>query len=215
MGFDSVACPTTSASATVQQLVPRRHHRRISRQGQLSRHRSSPMISRLRRPLSDVDNYAASKSELGRLANAYVDLGTWWCMTPFIGAGVGAAHNTDHRLPRRRRLLTNVGADVVRSLVLRRGRSKGTSPGRCMPVSPTRSPATSPSNWPIATRHRRRGIHRQRHFLRRQQCRPVSPSSSATSPRRTCKLGVRWTCCSPPATPAAAGPQGLIEPLIS
>ena len=23
------------------------------------------------------------------LANAYVDLGTWWCVTPFIGAGVG------------------------------------------------------------------------------------------------------------------------------
>jgi opacity protein-like surface antigen len=25
------------------------------------------------------------------LANAYVDLGTWWCITPFIGAGVGGA----------------------------------------------------------------------------------------------------------------------------
>ena len=28
------------------------------------------------------------------LANAYVDLGTWWCMTPFIGAGVGGARVT-------------------------------------------------------------------------------------------------------------------------
>jgi len=37
------------------------------------------------------DNYNASKSELLFLANAYVDLGTWWCVTPFIGAGVGAA----------------------------------------------------------------------------------------------------------------------------
>ena len=26
-------------------------------------------------------------------ANAYVDLGTWWCLTPFIGAGVGGARN--------------------------------------------------------------------------------------------------------------------------
>ena len=25
------------------------------------------------------------------LGNAYVDLGTWWCMTPFIGAGIGGA----------------------------------------------------------------------------------------------------------------------------
>jgi opacity protein-like surface antigen len=28
------------------------------------------------------------------LANAYVDLGTWWCLTPFIGVGIGGARNT-------------------------------------------------------------------------------------------------------------------------
>lgn len=38
-----------------------------------------------------IDNYSASKSEWLFLANAYADLGTWWCVTPFIGAGVGAA----------------------------------------------------------------------------------------------------------------------------
>jgi len=27
------------------------------------------------------------------LVNAYVDLGTWWCLTPFIGAGVGGARH--------------------------------------------------------------------------------------------------------------------------
>ena len=27
------------------------------------------------------------------LANAYADLGTWYCLTPFIGAGVGTAYN--------------------------------------------------------------------------------------------------------------------------
>ncbi len=27
------------------------------------------------------------------MANAYVDVGTWWCLTPFIGAGVGGAYN--------------------------------------------------------------------------------------------------------------------------
>jgi opacity protein-like surface antigen len=41
-----------------------------------------------------VDNYNASKSELLFLANAYVDLGTWWCVTPYIGAGVGTARVT-------------------------------------------------------------------------------------------------------------------------
>lgn len=27
------------------------------------------------------------------MANAYVDLGTWWCLTPYIGGGVGGAYN--------------------------------------------------------------------------------------------------------------------------
>ena len=40
------------------------------------------------------DDYHASKSEWLFLANAYVDLGTWWCVTPFIGAGVGFSRNT-------------------------------------------------------------------------------------------------------------------------
>src|SRR5258708_6113979 len=38
-----------------------------------------------------TDTYHATKSEWVVLANGYIDLGTWWCMTPFIGAGVGGA----------------------------------------------------------------------------------------------------------------------------
>jgi opacity protein-like surface antigen len=40
-----------------------------------------------------VDNYSASKSEWVVLANSYIDLGTWWCVTPFVGAGVGVSRN--------------------------------------------------------------------------------------------------------------------------
>jgi opacity protein-like surface antigen len=40
-----------------------------------------------------ADDYYASKSEWVALANAYVDLGTWYGVTPFVGAGVGAAYN--------------------------------------------------------------------------------------------------------------------------
>jgi opacity protein-like surface antigen len=36
----------------------------------------------------------ASKSEWVALVNAYIDLGTWWSITPFVGAGVGVAFNT-------------------------------------------------------------------------------------------------------------------------
>ncbi len=27
------------------------------------------------------------------MANAYIDLGTWWCLTPYVGGGIGAAYN--------------------------------------------------------------------------------------------------------------------------
>ena len=27
------------------------------------------------------------------MANGYFDLGTWWCVTPYIGAGIGASYN--------------------------------------------------------------------------------------------------------------------------
>jgi opacity protein-like surface antigen len=38
-----------------------------------------------------VDNYSGSKSEWVVMANGYVDLGTWWCITPYVGAGIGMA----------------------------------------------------------------------------------------------------------------------------
>ena len=39
------------------------------------------------------DVYDGDHSAAVFLANAYIDLGTWWCLTPFIGAGVGAAYH--------------------------------------------------------------------------------------------------------------------------
>jgi opacity protein-like surface antigen len=40
------------------------------------------------------DSFTGNFSAAVFMANAYVDLGTWWCLTPFIGAGVGGAWNT-------------------------------------------------------------------------------------------------------------------------
>ncbi|SDT49185.1 outer membrane protein [Bradyrhizobium canariense] len=42
---------------------------------------------------TEANNYSGSKSEAVILANAYVDLGTWWCVTPYIGAGIGGSYN--------------------------------------------------------------------------------------------------------------------------
>lgn len=40
------------------------------------------------------DDYSASKHEWTGLLNAYLDLGTWRGVTPFIGGGIGASRNT-------------------------------------------------------------------------------------------------------------------------
>ncbi len=45
-------------------------------------------------PVQFADEYNASKNEVLFLANAFIDLGTWWCVTPFVGAGIGGSYNT-------------------------------------------------------------------------------------------------------------------------
>lgn len=42
----------------------------------------------------NTNDYSFTKKEWLFLANAYLDLGTWWCITPFIGAGVGVTNLT-------------------------------------------------------------------------------------------------------------------------
>lgn len=42
------------------------------------------------------NNYTAKKSEWLLLANAYVDLGKWHGISPYLGAGIGASRNTIH-----------------------------------------------------------------------------------------------------------------------
>lgn len=39
------------------------------------------------------EHVAVSKSEWVFLGNVYADLGTWWCLTPFVGAGAGLSIN--------------------------------------------------------------------------------------------------------------------------
>jgi opacity protein-like surface antigen len=40
------------------------------------------------------DQYDGSHAAEVFMLNAYLDLGTWWCLTTFVGAGVGGAWNT-------------------------------------------------------------------------------------------------------------------------
>lgn len=45
-------------------------------------------------PPGGIDEYQGNLKSWIFLANAYVDLGTWDCFTPFVGIGVGTAYNT-------------------------------------------------------------------------------------------------------------------------
>jgi opacity protein-like surface antigen len=48
-------------------------------------------------PNINTNNYTASKSEWVGLVNGYIDLGTWWRITPYVGAGAGfASIRIDH-----------------------------------------------------------------------------------------------------------------------
>jgi len=42
---------------------------------------------------ANANDYSGSKSEAVIMANAYFDLGTWWSVTPYVGAGIGASYN--------------------------------------------------------------------------------------------------------------------------
>jgi opacity protein-like surface antigen len=46
-------------------------------------------------PINNIggDTYQGYLKSWVFLANAYADLGTWWCLTPFVGFGVGGAYN--------------------------------------------------------------------------------------------------------------------------
>ena len=45
------------------------------------------------RPFVFADRVGAGLSSLVALMNGYVDLGDWWGVTPFVGAGIGVADN--------------------------------------------------------------------------------------------------------------------------
>ena len=119
----------------LEQLAALRRHRRISRRRASSR-RSAATPNSARAAAASTSTTAITPPWVV-LANAYLDLGTWWCMTPFIGAGVGGAYHTV-------RGLTDVGYHLGRHHRLRLCRQattrSGTSPGRSMPASPTTSP---------------------------------------------------------------------------
>ena len=161
-----------------------------------------------------MDTYHASKSEWVFLANAYVDLGTWWCMTPFIGAGVGAAR-----------------------VQLRTSPTIASPPTAAASLPGWHSPTTSKWNFAWAA-HAGLAYKVNQNFTVElayryldlgdgltgdRLARPstarnniVNPTTFKNITSHDLTLGVRWELDSPAmSTRRRRGAQGLIEPLNS
>ena len=83
------------------------------------------------------DNYSGSKSEWTFLTNAYVDLGTWNCITPFIGAGIGVSRNTISNFTDVSNCVTGAAVILAQTPISMQP-ANGISPGHCTAVWPIR-----------------------------------------------------------------------------
>jgi len=110
-------------------------------------HFRSIQVDRSVGPPQFADEYNASKSEILFLANAFIDFGTWWCVTPFIGAGIGARSTGSRASP----TSATASASASRAPRSRMITRSGASPGPSMRASPIRSRRTSTSSWRIGT----------------------------------------------------------------
>ena len=145
-----------------------------------------------------ADTYSAGYTSWVGMANVYVDLGTWWCITPFIGAGVGGAFNqisglTDFGA------IPSPGVGSVNAAVLLRKRHRNQGEFRLGGACRSRlqgQPELHHRTGLSLSRYGHRA-HRRRLDLRRNAQRRAFEFHDLTS--HDLKLGVRWTCCEVPA----------------
>ena len=144
-----------------------------------------------------ADAYHGGYQSWVGLVNAYADLGTWWCLTPFVGAGVGAAT-----------IKTSAFSDVATfpsfdgraSSYVADGATKTNFAWALHAGVAYR--VTSNFTVELAYRYLDMGTagHGQGHFF---DGTPAGPSTfqfrDMTS--QDLKVGMRWTCCDLPSPP--------------
>lgn len=141
-----------------------------------------------------TDEYKAKLSSWVAMANVYADLGTWWCLTPFIGAGVGFAQNrigafTDVNTPN---LGVAYGVDTSKwnfAWALHAGVGYKVMPGMTIE---------------LAYRYLNLGDAQSGDLITFQGVSTVNnPELFKTLQSHDLKLGVRWQCCEdiPPPPP--------------
>jgi opacity protein-like surface antigen len=148
-----------------------------------------------------TDTYHASKNEWVVLANAYVDLGTWWCVTPFIGAGVGGARVSINNFTDQG--LANLGAGALPGLAFGDNVSKwnlawALHAGVAYKVTPNFTVELAYRYLDLGSAVTGKGDTFD--GILGGRGRPFQFNDMTS---QDIKLGVRWTCCDGPA-PAPA-----------
>jgi opacity protein-like surface antigen len=143
------------------------------------------------------DTYAGGYSSWVGLVNAYVDLGTWWCLTPFVGAGVGGAYNVTSGMSDSATFPGGAGASLYQA----DGASKlnlawAAYAGVAYKVT---------NNFTIELAYRYLDMGNagfgQGHFFDGANGGPSTFSFNHDLTSQDIRLGVRWTCCDVPPPP--------------
>lgn len=150
----------------------------------------------------NTNDYTASKSEWLFLANAYLDLGTWWRITPFVGAGIGVTQNRINHFRDTNVIAggggwADTGTDTDLAWAIHGGLSYKVTPGftvelayRYLDLGDAQTailrnldPATSSGN-------------------------PLNPVTFNHITSHDLKVGLRWMCCDS----EPRGPRGYVMP---
>jgi len=142
-----------------------------------------------------TDEYRGNKEEWLALVNLYADLGTWWCITPFIGVGIGGAKTTissflDVNTPNAGVAYALDQSTYTFAYALHAGLGYKVSNSLTMELAYRYVHFGDVLSGDLRTYTGINNVNNPMHF------------NGVSS--HDLKLGVRWTCCEPP--PPAAPP---------
>ncbi|MDQ8726823.1 outer membrane beta-barrel protein [Bradyrhizobium sp. LHD-71] len=139
-----------------------------------------------------TDEYRGNKEEWVALVNLYADLGTWWCITPFVGVGVGGARTTissfvDVNTPNLGVAFAHDESKWGFAYALHAGLGYKVTNNLTMELAYRYLHLGDAHSGDLRTFDGTNNVNNPMHF------RDISSHDI--------KLGVRWTCCEPEAPP--------------
>jgi opacity protein-like surface antigen len=149
--------------------------------------------------MGSVESLNGSMSSWVAMANIYADLGTWYCITPFVGAGVGVARNTVHDLYDT--ALYNPFLPGAPGIVTAYADDAGTKTSLAYALHAGLSYKVTPNlTVELAYRYLNLGDAASGNFHNADPAFSTHPGPTTFKDivSHDVKIGVRWQCCEPP-----------------